>query len=126
MANHDLGSKSPRDLWPEEARWTIDWVVPSNDSKPNPNEVFPDAHTHGLRELGHKELQIRRLSLEASSFILNLVAAWVASGGEIADGDTFSFKTTTGSFAMKVKEEEYTGHAEKEIILRLSWDKDPA
>lgn len=123
MANHYLEDKRPKDFWPRKMSWTLDWVIPSIRER---GGLVSEVHTHGLDQFDHKEIQIRLLSGEASVFLLNLIASWIAGKyGKLAEGDRIIVATPKGPFYMHVREENYLGHNHEEIIYRLAWEKDP-
>lgn len=122
MSIYDLSEKRAKDFWPKEWQWTIDFIVPSVGEKVEPNEIFPEAHTHGLEKFDHKEIQVRFMNSYCSGFLLNLLAGWVAGGhGKLENGDT----VIVPPLEIEVKEEKYSGHGNNQNIFRLSWDQDP-
>lgn len=109
-------------LWPKKHSWSVDWVMPAAGDKVKKGEVYPEAHTHGLKVFDHQELQIRVLPLESAGYILNALAIWIASGkGRINPGDVVTFDK---KFKLTAKKASYNGHGKEEDIIRLAWSKD--
>lgn len=123
MSQHAFSSEEDlKKLWPKKRPWSVDWVMPAEGDKVKKGEIYPEAHTHGLRAFNHLELQIRALPFESAGYILNALAIWIASGkGRIEAGDTLIFD---GEFKLTAKKSSYGGHGNKEDLIRLAWSKD--
>lgn len=112
---YDFNKKNPESFLKKKLSWVIDYV---GATKTEELESYPEAHTHGLADLGHLELQVRFVPMDIASYILNTIGAFIASGGKINKGD----EILIGGIKHIIQE---TINQDGETLLKLTWFKDP-
>lgn len=126
MAIYNLNGKNARSFYVGKFTWHIDYigcedcrVCGGKNQEQNDGRVFPEAHTHGLDQFDHSEIQIRCVPFEISANILNTIAAWIAAGqGRLSKGD----KVIIGQIEHTIVAGKDSGDLP---VLRLAWFIDP-
>lgn len=103
---------------PNPPPWRVNYIN-DTEAPPSYKGVLPEAHTEGLLQFGHPEIQIRLASPNQASVILDRVGIWLV----------FEKAKVYPDQQIKILGEVYTIVASVDSthrpVFRLAWRKDP-